>query len=147
MTTLNDLVTQSKGHRALAHVGVKGMKWGVRKDRSSKSGPQDVTVKKTATNNLKATGGAKHPVHDDAVKAAQAKQKAKKSGTSSLSNAELKALTQRMNLEQQLADLDSKAKARGAGAVGDILRKEGKNQLRQVVASVASDQISRRVRR
>lgn len=61
----------------LAHFGVKGMKWGVRRTTS-----MDVSS-------------------DDARAAEAARIKAGKSGTKALSNKELRALVDRMNLEQQ----------------------------------------------
>lgn len=67
----------------LAHFGVKGMHWGVR--RRSKIDTSS----------------------EDAKGAAEAKAKIKKGGTKSLSNKELQALVTRMNLEQQFDRLSS----------------------------------------
>lgn len=71
----------------LAHFGVRGMKWGVRKARSSK----------------------KLPASEDAAAAKSAKKIVKKHGTQALSNKELQALVTRMNLEQQYSNLTSKS--------------------------------------
>lgn len=90
----------------LAHYGVRGMKWGVRKRSSGESsGPTPVVVKTKPGVGIKTSGGKGHPASDDAIKAATARQKAKKSGAHSLSNAEMKSLVERMNLESQYSKL------------------------------------------
>lgn len=71
----------------LAHHGIKGMKWGVRRGRNV---------------------SANHPPSEDAAKAGAAKTKAKTSGTHSLSNKELQDIVTRMNLEQQYSRLNPK---------------------------------------
>lgn len=88
----------------LEHFGVKGMRWGVRRSRAERAAaanaPSEITVKtKPGKGVVKTSGGARHPASDDAVKAAAAKQKLKASKISSLSNAELKSLNERLNLE------------------------------------------------
>lgn len=78
MTTLDDV---------LAHYGVKGMKWGVRKSRSAPRGPAS----------------------EDHARASAAKAKAKShGGTHALSNKELQDIVNRMNLEQQYSRLNPK---------------------------------------
>lgn len=71
----------------LAHYGVKGMKWGVRKNR---------------------TGGSRPPMSDDAANAKAARSKVRKGGTKALTNKELQNLVDRMNLEQRYEDLSVK---------------------------------------
>lgn len=91
----------------LAHFGVLGMHWGVRKsDSGGSSGPEAVVVsKKRFGNGLKATGGKGHGPHNEAINATAAARKAQKSGLASLSNTELQSLVSRMNLEQQFVRL------------------------------------------
>ena len=90
----------------LAHHGVKGMKWGVRKS-DVPAGETRVTQK---GKKLKGEGGKGLPPHEDATRAAVSKQKIKGSGIQSLSNKELKDLHQRMNLEQNVRELSVKEK-------------------------------------
>lgn len=106
----------------LAHYGVKGMKWGVRNvDRAAEvtkisetksrltPGAKDVTVSQRRAGTLvKAKGGTRQVATKDAIKAAAGRQKAKKSTTDSLTNDELKASIERMNLEQQFIKLSKK---------------------------------------
>lgn len=90
----------------LAHFGVKGMKWGVRKDRkSSSSGPTDVVVKTKAGQRIQTSGGKGLPASEDAKRVSVYKQKASSSTTDSLSTKELQELVTRMNLEQQYSKL------------------------------------------
>jgi hypothetical protein len=66
----------------LQHYGTKGMKWGVRKGKVPKQGPSD-----------------------DAKRAHKSFVKATVSGPQALSNKELNALNQRLNLEQNYQKL------------------------------------------
>ena len=104
--------------RELKHYGVKGMKWGVRKDESSAtSGPQPVVItQKRPGTFAKASGGGGHQMTDDAVNSLSIRQKAKTSTTDSLSNAELKQVVERMQLEQKYAQLLYNSDRRSLGA-------------------------------
>lgn len=79
----------------LEHFGVKGMHWGVRRDKT--------------------TGGFRLPSRKpqapstkDAARARKLQTRAKTKGVHTLSNAELKALNERLNLEQNYGNLTSK---------------------------------------
>ena len=86
----------------LEHFGVKGMRWGVTKDKRI---PQDVAVRMKPGKKLKTKGGKKFPASEDAIRAAIGKQVARKSTTDALSNAQLREVVQRMQLEQQFSQL------------------------------------------
>jgi len=102
----------------LAHYGVKGMRWGVK--REANAGPAEAEFKqKTPGSRVKiktSKGGGQKPA-DEAVEAKLFRQTAKKSGPQALSNRELQALVTRMNLEKQYAQLtpgDQRIISRGA---------------------------------
>lgn len=79
----------------LTHHGIKGMKWGVNRSRSS-----NVTVSDKGKR-LKTTGGHGRSAHPDAVRVRTIGQVSKKSGFKALSNEELQAFNTRLNMEQQ----------------------------------------------
>lgn len=95
-----DKDTDALVDEVLAHHGVKGMRWGVRRERSS---AVSVTQK---GKKLKTKGGEGRKASADAVKVAQLRQVRKKSGTAALSNEDLQAYTRRLNLEQQVRTLE-----------------------------------------
>lgn len=95
----------------LAHFGVKGMKWGVRKDGSRPS-----------------SASADHD------RAQAIKKKARFGQTRRLSNDELKTLIERMNLEQQLTNLKRQTpEGEASKFVSDLLKDAGKQQIRKLV--------------
>ena len=90
----------------LEHFGVKGMRWGVRKQ------PETVS-----------TGVSKKTTSSDAALANRITAKAQKLGISSLSNAELLALSQRLQLERQYSSLTAlPATKSGMDKVNDVLK-------------------------
>ena len=93
----------ARGEAVLAHYGILGMHWGVRKDR----------VKKGTT--TRRSG--------DASDADKARAKARTHGTGSLSNKELKALINRNNLEGQYSRIhrDSRVINRGHEHVKTVM--------------------------
>lgn len=83
----------------LMHFGTKGMRWGVRRDKSSK-----VTVTDKGKR-LKTSGGHGHKADPSAVRARKVGQKAKASGLKALSDDELAHYARRLQLEQNVKRL------------------------------------------
>jgi hypothetical protein len=94
----------------LEHYGVKGMRWGFRRETPTAVAPTAVskiphgTKRKTK---IKTEGGENQPAHEDAIKVAEARAKLKKSGTAALSNQELREVANRLQLEAQVATLST----------------------------------------
>lgn len=103
----------------LAHFGVLGMKWGVRRARTSSSRPSS----------------------PEAARAAHLQAKARKSGTHSLTNPELQTLVTRMNLETQYSNLNQRQVNKGQKMVTDILLEVGKQQAKTFAAKGAEELI------
>src|SRR6478735_507498 len=92
----------------LAHHGVKGMRWGVRKSRDSgsSSARTDVSIAiRKDGKKIKVSGGSGHPASDDALRTLAGRQIAKTSGTHALTNDDLQAVVKRMQLEQSYKQL------------------------------------------
>lgn len=104
----------------LAHYGIRGMKWGVRrKNAPSVSSP-------------------------DATKAKEVAAVVKKHGTKAVSNKELQDLVTRMNLEQQYSSLSKKSQKKNPAAkfVTDVLVNVGKQQVSRIINDAATKQVS-----
>lgn len=99
------LNNQASVDEVLAHFGVKGMHWGVRR-------------------NLVDSGAS-----DDHATAKALKKKSRFKGAKVLSNAEMEVLIRRMNLEQQLTSL--KKDRHGETFAKELLKEVGKQQARQ----------------
>jgi hypothetical protein len=96
----------------LAHVGIKGMKWGIRRS--------DTQLAKASS----------HPgTSDDAAKAKATLSAIKKGGTSAVSDADLNHLVNRINLEKRYSEIKSSTslskkthtKMRSLLSVGDTI--------------------------
>lgn len=86
----------------LAHYGIKGMRWGVRRSQTARTSVADEPVqiqRNTKTGGIEAKGGRGHGISEDAARAAALRQKAKASGSVALSNKEMEDLIKRLNLE------------------------------------------------
>lgn len=128
---------------ALEHFGVKGMKWGVRKDRSAPASVE-TTLKRSGKVKLKTSGGARQPVAPDALKAAVAVQTLKKSGAAALSNDDLRELNTRLQLEQQATELTSKRRPAAEKFVKETLVNTGKRQTGDVINTLATRERKKR---
>lgn len=138
---IDNLHQTSRGEEFLEHFGVKGMRWGVRRESTTPSTkapekpktPTPVVVsQQKGTSKLKTSGGTRQPASDEAVRAAALSQKLRKSGVNSLSNREMQDLVSRLNLEQQmnrLTPVDTKTRLKRNAT--QILTKAGTQALQQ----------------
>lgn len=110
----------------LEHVGVKGMKWGIRKSESA------VTVS-DRRKKLKTSGGAGRPAHPDAVRARTLGQVGKKSGLKALSNEQLQSYSHRLQLEQNVKRLNYNEMNPGKKFVATILGRSGNSLASEAV--------------
>lgn len=99
----------------LYHFGVKGMKWGVRKDR-----------KRSISSKRSRSGSKDYTESRDLLKKSPNK----------LSNAELRKINERLNLEQQYSNLTTSQKKKG----NRFIDKVG-NQMKQTAANEVSKQL------
>lgn len=126
----------------LKHHGVLGMKWGVR--RKATVGPQEIIVS-DRRRSVKTSGGGGHPAHSDAVRARVIGQKGKKSGLKSLSDDELKAYQNRINLENNVKRLQYTQLNPGKKFVATLLGQTGKTTAQSAANEVASQQVKKRL--
>lgn len=128
----------------LEHFGVKGMHWGVRKQRAvSTQERKDTGVLRRQTK-VKTKGGESHPATDDAVTAAIQRAKLKKSGPAALTTPELAQLNRRLQLEAQAEFL---ASSKGKRFVSKQLDLEAEAQIRESIRSgtgVAAKKVAKR---
>jgi len=123
----------------LAHHGVKGQKWGVR--RKATVGAQEVVVS-DKRKKIKTSGGAGHPAHRDAVSVRKTGQIARKSGVKALSDQELQAYAKRIQLEHNVKRLQYHESSVPVKFVKTILGQTGKK-----TAETISDEGTRAVKR
>ena len=92
----------------LEHFGVKGMRWGVRREKDS--------------------SGRRPPINSEAARAAEIHTQVRKYGTSTVSNKDLQALVTRLNLERQYSNLDQKQVSSGRKYIASTLKNVGQQQ-------------------
>lgn len=124
----------------LEHVGVKGMKWGIRKSESSVS----VSDKRKK---LKTSGGFGRPAHPDAIRARTLGQVGKKSGLKALSNKDLQDYAHRLQLEQNVKRLNYNEMSRGKKFVATLTGKSANRLGDQTVNAGAAALSSNYVRK
>ena len=123
----------------LAHYGTKGMRWGVRKDARRSA---DVTVI-DKRKRLKTVGGKGRPASPDAIRTHTLGQVGRKSGFKALSNDELRAFNERINLEQQAKRLSFQSSSPPKKFVLKLLGQTGQQQAQEAANAVASKQVKK----
>lgn len=119
----------------LEHFGVKGMRWGVRRESSS-SGGSSGKFNPAGSNHPSLTAPRPRTSEDAAVAKGLAKV-VKKQGTQALTNQELQTLVTRMNLERQYSNLNPKQVSAGRKMVNDITREMAKQTAEQAIRTYA----------
>lgn len=133
----------------IEHFGIKGMRWGHRKEQfQAKLHERRVTTEaanrekrpakdirayptigssKRQQSRVDTKGGEDHPPTEDAIKVAVSRQKLRKSGVHALTNAELREVANRLSLEQQVANLETRKvrKSMGRQFVDSIITDKG----------------------
>ena len=128
----------------LAHYGVKGMKWGVRRNRdssgSSSKGQASASDASTPKKTVKRQENLSR-YSDDKL----ASKVSEKKGLDSLSDAELSRLTKRMQLEQSYRELSAKRPRERSKAEkflnGAKLLGQGANQVTEFINSPAGKKL------
>jgi hypothetical protein len=127
---------------AMQHYGVKGMHWGVRRERTtSNSNPSDVTVR-TIGKKVVTTGGKRHPISEDARTSATILRQVKSSGVHSVSNKDLQDLNRRLGLERQYRDLSKRQRSRGEKMLSDISETEVRRAATPQVAALVGSALA-----
>lgn len=126
----------------LAHHGVMGMRWGVR--RRATVGPHEVIIS-DKRKRIKTSGGERHPAHSDAIRARKTGQIVKKSGVKAVSDKDLQDYAKRLQLEQSVKRLSVLDRNPGQRFVAQLLGQTGKNVATQAANEVASQQVKKKL--
>jgi hypothetical protein len=114
----------------LTHVGVKGMKWGVRKAPSARGLSTTVKPSRFRKTKVKVKGGRAHPAVPEAISAREKQRILKKSGVNALSNKDLQELQTRLNLEQNVSRMSKGRVNSGKQWAEEELKKAGSARLK-----------------
>ena len=109
----------------LAHFGVKGMKWGVVRSKTS-SGP---------------------PSSEDSTRTTAIRTSVRKSGVRVASNKQLEEAIRRMQLERQYKELSPTAKQRVLGFLGKVLVETGKQEAKKAATDFTTKQVAKALKK
>lgn len=104
----------------LAHHGVKGQKWGVRRVLDKVASSLGYERKKTSTDGSKS---------EDAPRKLSSNNANRRASTRNLTDAQLQKLINRIRLENDYANLTKRQKSKGAQFIEDIMMDSGKRAL------------------
>lgn len=141
----------------LSHYGVKGMKWGVRRDRAVKKAAAEgkplafkrVTPAPGTSKRAKRKAANKlDPSEDKKAFIRVSNKVGTKGNTKALSNNDLKLLNERLRLEQEYTRLSGEGgSSRGRKLAVDILSNTGQKQLKRVANQAAANQIDELIKK
>lgn len=142
------LAMTDKVDEFLAHHGVKGMKWGVRKSTSSGGSSSSESTSPKGRKSTEAEGVPKGSrASDGRIKKGEAGKIIRPAQKHSLSDEELRQAINRINMERQYAQLTHKP-GKGDAAkkfVTDMLVDIGKQQAKTILTSVATKQVNKQL--
>jgi len=166
-TIEEDSLTQS-AIGFLEHFGVKGMQWGVRRQRVGDAilekgfaigtpgsrarsaerakAAQKVTVKSKGKK-IKTSGGKGVSAHPDALRAHRVGQVVKKSGTKSVSNEDLQAYARRLQIEQNVSRLHSSNRTSAGSKVSKMILKQAGNKAIEEVLNASTRSVKKTIYR
>ena len=136
MSTLS--IGQAAVKDALAHYGVKGMKWGVRQKsgKATEAHVRTIKQRKHMKTKVAVRGGRGQPAVKEAIDVRVLQQTLKKSGPNALTNNQLQIMATRLNLEQNVSRLsNTKTNSVGKKWAQDELKKEGSRRISTAVAA------------
>lgn len=137
----------------LEHYGVKGMKWGVRRDRSSRSSSgggkrefKRISPKPSEKRSFKRT--SPEPSADKREFTRISAKVGKGSNTSALSNDELRKVNERMRLEQEYSRLSGSVQvSAGKAWVTKTAKEVGQNQIKRAANDLAGKKVEELIKK
>lgn len=150
MDTVNDLSKDfvEQIDTFLAHYGVKGMQWGVRKRRSSSGGastsatPAKATPVKTGSGSSDALAGARKK--DGRIAKGKGPKLSTEKTKPHVSDEELRKAINRIDMERKFAQLTAPPASKTSKAMkfaGEILADVGKQQTKALLNGIATKQL------
>jgi hypothetical protein len=131
----------------LEHFGTKGMKWGIRKERSSAVSVTQKPSSRVPGRRLKTKGGFGRSASEEAIVSRTTGQVIRKSGVHALSNKELQDYTKRLNLEQQAKRLQYESSSPPVKFVKKLLGQTGKTAAQDAANQASSVAVKKALKR